>query len=225
MIGSTPATDIHNVQVLDAVPIGVRKVLEVGTGTGALAREIRKKCPGVEYVGVEISADYRDAAEDWCDRVYLENFEQASESLISEMVNADVVIFADVLEHLIDPWASLARIRAVLPAHARIIASIPNIQHWSIQYRLLAGDFRYADVGLLDRTHLRFFTRQTMLEMFASTGYRVDAVVPRIFAFPQQEEMLKRVAQISQLHGMDPNVAVQDAAAFQFVLTAVPAVA
>ncbi len=225
MIGSTPATDIHNVQVLDAVPVGVRKVLEVGTGTGALAREIRKKCPGVEYVGVEISADYRDAAEDWCDRVYLENFEQASESLISEMVNADVVIFADVLEHLIDPWASLARIRAVLPAHARIIASIPNIQHWSIQYRLLAGDFRYADVGLLDRTHLRFFTRQTMLEMFASTGYRVDAVVPRIFAFPQQEEMLKRVAQISQLHGMDPNVAVQDAAAFQFVLTAVPAVA
>lgn len=225
MIGSTPATDIHNVQVLDAVPVGVRKVLEVGTGTGALAREIRKKCPGVDYVGVEISADYRDAAEDWCDRVYLENFEQASESLISEMVNADVVIFADVLEHLIDPWASLARIRAVLPAHARIIASIPNIQHWSIQYRLLAGDFRYADVGLLDRTHLRFFTRQTMLEMFASTGYRVDAVVPRIFAFPQQEEMLKRVAQISQLHGMDPNVAVQDAAAFQFVLTAVPAVA
>lgn len=225
MIGSTPATDIHNVQVLDAVPVGVRKVLEVGTGTGALAREIRKKCPGVEYVGVEISADYRDAAEDWCDRVYLENFEQASESLISELVNADVVIFADVLEHLIDPWASLARIRAVLPAHARIIASIPNIQHWSIQYRLLAGDFRYADVGLLDRTHLRFFTRQTMLEMFASTGYRVDAVVPRIFAFPQQEEMLKRVAQISQLHGMDPNVAVQDAAAFQFVLTAVPAVA
>ncbi len=225
MIGSTPATDVHNAQVLDAVPLGVRKVLEVGTGTGALAREIRKKCPGVEYVGVEISAAYRDAAQSWCDRAYLENFEHASETLMSELSDTDVVIFADVLEHLIDPWASLARMREVLPAHARIIASIPNIQHWSIQYRLLAGDFRYADVGLLDRTHLRFFTRQTMLEMFASTGYHVDDIVPRIFAFPQQEEMLKRVAQISQLHGMDPSVAVQDAAAFQFVLTAVPAAA
>lgn len=225
MIGSTPATDIHNAQVLDAVPVGVRKVLEVGTGTGALAREIRKKCPGVDYVGVEISAEYRDAAQAWCDRAYLENFEQASETLMQELANADVVIFADVLEHFIDPWASLKRMRAVLPAHARIIASIPNIQHWSIQVRLLSGDFRYADVGLLDRTHLRFFTRQTMLEMFASTGYRVEAVVPRIFAFPQQDEMLQKIAQISQLHGVDPNMAVQDAAAFQYVMTAVPAVA
>ncbi len=225
MIGSTPATDIHNAQVLDAVPAGTRKVLEVGTGTGALAREIRNKCPGVEYVGVEISAEYRDAAKAWCDRAYLENFEQASDALMQELADADVVIFADVLEHFIDPWASLARMRTVMPAHARIIASIPNIQHWSIQYRLLAGDFRYADVGLLDRTHLRFFTRQTMIEMFAGTGYRVEQIVPRIFAFPNQDEMLKKVAQISQLHGVDPQMAVQDAAAFQFVLTAVPAVA
>lgn len=225
MIGSTPATDIHNAQVLDAVPAGTRKVLEVGTGTGALAREIRNKCPGVEYVGVEISAGYRDAAQAWCDRAYLENFEQASDTLMNELADADVVIFADVLEHFIDPWAALKRMRAVMPAHARIIASIPNIQHWSMQYRLLVGDFRYGDMGLLDRTHLRFFTRQTMLEMFADTGYRVEQVVPRIFAFPNQDEMLKKIVQISQLHGVDPQTAVQDAAAFQFVLTAVPAVA
>lgn len=219
-IGSTPATDIHNAQVLDAMPAGVRKVLEVGTGTGALAREILKKFPGTEYVGVEISEDYRQAAQAWCTRVYLENFEQASTELMAELADTDVVIFADVLEHFIDPWSVLKRLRAALPASARIIASIPNVQHWSMQYRLMAGDFRYADTGLLDRTHLRFFTRQTMAEMFSGCGYRVDSMVPRIFAFPHQDAMLQNIGKISQMYGMDPQVAVQDAAAFQYVVTA-----
>lgn len=219
-IGSTPATDIHNAQVLDAMPEGVKKVLEVGTGTGALAREILKKFPGTEYVGVEISEDYQKAAKDWCTRVYLENFEHASAALMSELASTDVVIFADVLEHLIDPWAVLQRIRAALPSSGRIIASIPNIQHWSMQYRLVAGDFRYADTGLLDRTHLRFFTRQTMIEMFSGCGFRVDSMVPRVFAFPHQEAMLENIAKISQMYGLDPQIAVQDAAAFQYVVTA-----
>lgn len=220
MISSTPATDIHNAQVLEAVPANVRKVVEVGTGTGALAREVLKKCPGVDYVGVEISDDYRRAATAWCSRVYLENFEQASSALMNELRDTDVVIFADVLEHFIDPWAALSRLRAVIPDHAVIIASIPNIQHWSIQLRLMSGDFRYADTGLLDRTHLRFFTRQTIIDMFTGCGFRIEALVPRIFAFPQQEEMLQKIAQMSLLCGIDTQMALQDAAAFQYVVTA-----
>ncbi len=222
IIGSTPATDIHNAQVLDAMPAGIQKVLEVGTGTGALAREILKKFPDTEYVGVEISEAYRQAAQAWCARVYLENFEQASDSLMAELADADVVIFADVLEHFIDPWAVLQRMRALMPPSARIIASIPNVQHWSMQYRLMAGDFRYADTGLLDRTHLRFFTRQTIIEMFTDCGYRVDTVVPRIFAFPHQDAMLQNIARMSQMFGLDPQVTIQDAAAFQYVVTATP---
>jgi ubiquinone/menaquinone biosynthesis C-methylase UbiE len=220
VLGSTPATDIHNAQVLDAVPQGIKKVVEVGTGSGALAREILKKFPDIEYVGVEISEQYRLAAQSWCTRVYLENFEHASEKLIAELNDTDIVIFADVLEHFIDPWSALSRMREALPERGRVIASIPNVQHWSMHYRLMAGDFRYAETGLLDRTHLRFFTRQTMIEMFSSSGYHVANITPRIFAFPHQDVMLQKIAQVSQIFGLDSQLAVQDAAAFQFVVTA-----
>jgi 2-polyprenyl-3-methyl-5-hydroxy-6-metoxy-1,4-benzoquinol methylase len=219
-IGSTPATEIHNAEVLGAIPFGVKKILEVGTGSGALAREIRREFPDVEYVGVEISEQYCGAAQSWCTRVYLENFENASEKLTAELITTDVVIFADVLEHFLDPWRVLAFVRNGLPAHGSVIACIPNVQHWSVQCRLLVGDFRYADSGLLDRTHLRFFTRQTITEMFVNCGYRVDRMTPRIFAFPQQETMLDKISKVSQIWGVDPQIAVIDAAAFQFVVTA-----
>ncbi len=84
----------------------------------------------------------------------------------------------------------------------------------------MAGDFRYADTGLLDRTHLRFFTRQTMLEMFNNTGYFVESVVPRIFAFPQQDDVLKIIAQTARLLGLPSETSVADAAPFQYVVTA-----
>ena len=220
MIASTPPTDIHNAQVLEALPANVRKVVEVGTGTGALAREILRKRPEIDYVGVEISNDYQSVAKAWCSRTYLENFEQASSVLMDELRDTDTVIFADVLEHFVDPWTVLSRLRTVIPNHAVIIASIPNIQHWSMQLRLMNGDFRYADSGLLDRTHLRFFTRQTIIEMFTGCGFRIDTLVPRIFAFPHQEEMLQKIAQMSLLCGIDAQTALQDAAAFQYVVSA-----
>jgi len=220
MLQSTPATDIHNEQVLDAVPDRARKILEIGTGTGALARQIARKLPGVDYVGVEISESYGQQARSFCSRVYVENFEDASAELLNELLDTDVVIFADVLEHFIDPWSTLERMRSMMRPGSYIISSMPNLQHWSIQYRLMAGDFRYADTGLLDRTHLRFFTRQTMLEMFSNTGYSIEQVVPRIFAFPQQDDVLKIIAQTARLFGLPSEISVADAAAFQYVITA-----
>lgn len=222
MVSVTPLTPVHNVHVLELVPLGARKIFEVGTGSGALAREIRGKCPNVEYVGVEIYEDYADIGRKYCDRVYVENFESPSDQLIDELKTADVVIFADVLEHFMDPWFALERVRRIIDSKAIIIASIPNIQHWSIQYRIMIGDFRYADTGLLDRTHLRFFTRITMVEMFESSGYRVDLVVPRIFDFPGQEAMLEKISDFAKMCGINSDQGIRDAAAFQFVLVASP---
>ena len=220
MISSTPATDVHNVDVLNAIPADTKKIVEIGTGTGALAREIKKQHPDITYVGVEISEDYYNAAKAYCTRVYLENFEQASEALLAELADCDCIIFADVLEHFFEPWKALEHLRKQLRPGTKIIASIPNVQHWSLQFRLMNGDFRYADTGLLDRTHLRFFTRATMIELFTHTGYNVEKITPRIFAFPQQDMMLKKIQEISVIYGIDPNVAMHDAAAFQFVVTA-----
>lgn len=114
-------------------------------------------------------------------------------------------------------------LRATMRPDGRIIASIPNIQHWSIQLRLNWGDWRYAESGLLDKTHVRFFTRQTIIELFESAGFKVNLMQPRIFAFPNQDQALNVVTKMTELLGGDVNQSKQDAIAWQFVVVAEPA--
>jgi hypothetical protein len=85
----------------------------------------------------------------------------------------DVVIFSDVLEHLVDPSEVLRAVRPLIAPGGYVCSSIPNIAHGSIRLALLAGRFDYAELGLMDRTHLRFFTREGMRHLFAAAGYEV----------------------------------------------------
>jgi 2-polyprenyl-3-methyl-5-hydroxy-6-metoxy-1,4-benzoquinol methylase len=85
----------------------------------------------------------------------------------------DLVCFNDVLEHIIDPWSLLRATRECVAPGGHVLAAIPSIQFAPIVWRLVRGRWDYLDVGTLDRTHLRFFTRATMVEMFEQTGYRV----------------------------------------------------
>jgi hypothetical protein len=85
----------------------------------------------------------------------------------------DTILLADVLEHLVDPWATLARLRTAFPG-ATVVASIPNVANLWLMEELAAGRFPYAAEGLLDVTHLRFFTRASIVQMFAGAGYRID---------------------------------------------------
>jgi SAM-dependent methyltransferase len=86
----------------------------------------------------------------------------------------DLICFNDVLEHIVDPWAVLRACRGLLADDGRVIAAIPNIQHGPTVARLLRGRWDYEDTGVLDRTHVRFFTRATMLDLFRSTGFVVE---------------------------------------------------
>jgi hypothetical protein len=131
-------------------------------------------------------------------------------------------VFGDSLEHLRDPWAVLARVRGTLAPHASVIACIPNAQHWSVQARLNSGALRYEAEGLLDRTHLRWFTRITIIEMFLGAGYRIDAAFPRIFAHPSTERMIAAVRQMAAAMDVDPEMAATDALPLQYVLRARP---
>jgi 2-polyprenyl-3-methyl-5-hydroxy-6-metoxy-1,4-benzoquinol methylase len=140
--------------------------------------------------------------------------------LLREFIDAEIVIFADVLEHFKNPWNVLSRIGNWMPSGAKIIACIPNVQHWSVQMRILAGDFHYQETGLLDKTHLRFFTRKTMVHLFEQTDFEVEKIIPRIFDFPKQDDFLLRIKKMAELGGIDQNQAVIDAAAFQYVIIA-----
>lgn len=218
----TPAHEQHNPELLALIPASAARVLEVGCSSGALAREFKKINPAAHYTGFEIDPRYAELARRHCDAVRTGNIEQVPDVFWHEHRETDCWIFGDTLEHLVQPWTVLRKIRSVMKAGSCVVACIPNMQHWSIQARLNAGQIRYEDSGLLDRTHLRWFSGPTMYEMFRDAGLRVEVMEPRIVPHPALDTVAPAIRQMAMLQGQDPEVAVQRAAPLQYVLRAVP---
>lgn len=218
----TPVHDLHNPDLLSVLTPATRKVLEIGCMSGALAREFKKIAPHVQYAGVEIDASYAELAKKYCDSVYTLNIDEAPDYFWEMQSSVDAWIFGDVLEHLRDPWRVLSKIKTVIPKDGYVAACIPNAQHWSIQAKLSIGDLRYEDSGLLDRTHLRWFTRQTIYEMFEDSGFKVVLEIPRIFQQNNTSEILKSISHTAALCGFNPELAIKDALPLQYVIKAVP---
>ncbi len=148
-------------------------VLEVGPGDGVISRwlKVNKGCRtiGVEYLP-QVAARARDAF----DEMLIGSIEdQAMMPALQAHAPFDFIIFADVLEHLVDPWQVLRHMRPLLTRGGHVLRSMPNIAHWTARLNLLRGRFDYTDGYLMDRTHLRWFTFRTAQELAAQTGYRV----------------------------------------------------
>jgi hypothetical protein len=136
---------------------------------------------------------------------------------------SDCWIFGDFLEHLRDPWRVLLNLRQAIDQDGCLLVCLPNAQHWSVQWRLASGQFRYEDSGLMDRTHIRWFTRTTMLEMFQSTGWQVETGLSRnLPAVPMQDAILDALRGLAVAGGFDPEQAVCDAQPFQYVFRCIP---
>lgn len=219
----TPVHEDHNPDLLRMIPSQARSLIEIGCSSGALAREFKKHAPHSDYFGVEIDPAYAQLASRHCDGTAVLDIETADAAFWQQHAHRDCWIFGDTLEHLRDPWRILRQIRAVIPGDGVVVVCVPNLQHWSLQVRLNAGNFRYEDSGLLDRTHLRWFTRMTLLEMFEQTGFAPLEGAMRVFEDPQREAFLPLIAEMARLSGGDPETAVQDAIPHQFVIKAAPA--
>jgi 2-polyprenyl-3-methyl-5-hydroxy-6-metoxy-1,4-benzoquinol methylase len=157
-------------EMIACIPKDTHTVLEIGCGAGAFGR-ILKQNRKVEVWGVEPDRNAAQHAEHFLDRVlvglYPEDLDLPSQYF-------DCVVFNDVLEHMIDPWSALAAARDHLTYAGHIVASIPNIRYLPAMYRLMIrGEWTYTQFGILDKTHLRFFTKKSMLEMFDQAGYEV----------------------------------------------------
>lgn len=96
----------------------------------------------------------------------------------------DAIIFADVLEHLRDPWTTLSTVRPWLAYGGAVLASAPNVAYWTIRWALLRGHWDYTQGYLMDSTHLRWFTRRTLHQLFTDTGYRITNSQVRWAALP-----------------------------------------
>jgi 2-polyprenyl-3-methyl-5-hydroxy-6-metoxy-1,4-benzoquinol methylase len=214
-----------NPELLQLIPLTAQKVVEVGCSTGVLARAVKERNPQVHYRGIEIDPIAAEIAEGHCDHASAGDIEAYSDAEWAALADRDCWVFGDVLEHLRDPWAVLRRIRQVLPAHGSVVVCVPNVQHWSVQAKLASGDFRYTDGGLHDRTHLRWFTRTTLLEMFEQAGFAVQAGVARTFHEPQREAVLPAIRAMAAAMGQNAEQAVADALPLQYVIRAVPRVA
>ncbi len=220
-MAQTPAHERHNPDLLAMLPAGASHLVEVGCSSGALAREYRKTNPGCHYTGIEIDAGYAKLASRHCDRVLHLDIETATDATMDTLFPSDCWIFGDALEHLRDPWAVLARIRHRMSPGACVVACVPNAQHWSMQVRLNTGLLHYEKSGLMDRTHLRWFTHATLIDLFRNAGFKVEAGIPRIFNEPGRAQVDAAIRLMAQSVGADPEQAVRDAAPLQYVMRAV----
>jgi 2-polyprenyl-3-methyl-5-hydroxy-6-metoxy-1,4-benzoquinol methylase len=156
--------------ILAEVPAGAR-VLDLGCASGYLAAHFAAR--GCEVVGFERDPAAASLARGSCAEVIVGHLESAADR---EPIRGpfDVVVAGDVLEHLADPEEVLRFAREVLSPSGFAIVSLPNVAAWPVRLGLLRGRFEYADFGILDRTHLRFFTRETAHELARAAGFVVE---------------------------------------------------
>jgi trans-aconitate methyltransferase len=165
--------DHARLALLELFPRAPKRLLDVGCGSGATGAAAKARWPDVETIGIEIVAEAAQRATARLDRVITGSAE-ALDLEAAGISGVDGVILADVLEHLVDPWRFLERLRMVLDPAAMVVASIPNIANLWLLDELAAGRFAYTSDGLLDRTHLRFFTRKSIAGLFDGAGYEIE---------------------------------------------------
>jgi 2-polyprenyl-3-methyl-5-hydroxy-6-metoxy-1,4-benzoquinol methylase len=190
------------------VPAGAATVLDVGCSRGASAEVLRARGAGttpVRIVGIEPDAEDAAAAARVYDEVLAVRLEEVREDFSGRF---DAILFGDVLEHLADPSDALVRVRPWLSERGVLIASVPNIGHWSIVDDLIRGRFDYVPYSILSGTHVRFFTRSTLTDLFEASGYRVRSIETQ--TLPVSPEAAKRRARLAEFPGASPDLDVTE---------------
>ncbi len=148
------------------------KILELGCAMGTMTQILQRE--GCAVTAIEIDAELAEEARPYCERLIVGDLEQMDFVELFGQQQFDAIIAADVLEHLKEPEHCLKQLRKFLKPEGYWVISIPNVAHSSLVAQLLVGRFPYRDKGLLDFTHLRFFTRKDLEEMLLKTGYVPD---------------------------------------------------
>ena len=164
------------------------RVLDIGCGAGATGRLLMERFPGCELYGIEVNNRAASVAGEVYKHVAIKNVEESNfDGLEIPFKELDTVLLLDVLEHLYNPWKILAELRTKLTEDCRIVASIPNAFNIQLLEEIASGHWRYDKWGLLDITHIRFFTEEGMRELFEQTGYsllRIESVPHPVSMLP-----------------------------------------
>lgn len=174
--------------------------LDIGCAAGVLGQSLLQTGVSIACDGIEPNAEAAGLAQTRLRRVW----NGTLESLAGEVPwhEYDLIILADVLEHLVDPWHALRQLHLLTPRGCRLLLSVPNVRHYKVSLPLLwRGEFRYADQGIMDRTHLHFFTRGSLIETLHECGWEVGDVASHMRSRYRRRYMPTRL--------LEPFVAVQ----------------
>ncbi|HET6175194.1 MAG TPA: class I SAM-dependent methyltransferase [Gaiellales bacterium] len=199
------------------VPASARRVLDVGCGAGALGAALKGE-RGCQVVGLEAFPEAAARARTRLDEV-LELDLDSLAALPPSIGSFDAMVFGDVLEHLRDPKRLLGALLPSLSPEGALVFSVPNVRHWSVVCPLLVNDsWEYTDAGLLDRTHVHFFTLKEFCSLLAGLG--LEAIHLGVNDHQPLPEQLRPFVDLAAAYGADPDEAALGLGAYQYLIVA-----
>jgi len=208
--------DFANPELLEKIPLSAKTILDVGCAQGALGADYLKRNPNARVLGIDIDEEAIAHARHRISEVFLGDVEK-NPMPFNVPDGIDCVIYGDVLEHLVHPWALLTEHAKYLAPEGTILVCMPNVEHWSFVERLLTGRFEYQDQGLFDRTHLRWFTPRMMGNALVAAGLQLSDIAPRPMAREPAERFTTAIAPALQALGVDPAEYLNRALPLQFI--------
>ena len=207
-------------ELVRLVPATARRVLDVGCAGGALGAAVKRAIPGVEVTGIEYVAEVVEVA-----ATRLDHAHQIDLNTEFDLPYApgyfDAIICGDVLEHLLDPTESLRRLLPYLAPDGVVVASIPNVKHWSVVLPLLVQDaWEYTDEGLLDRTHVHLFTLRESVRMLEAVGLDELVSTDANWIHMKNPKDLEPLVAAASLYGAKAEDTRQLLNAYQYLLVA-----
>lgn len=216
-------SDINNARTKQILLTGTdKRVIEFGCSTGYVSKVLKQR--GCYVVGIEVDPEAAGRAREVCDRVVVGDLDDLD--LLSELGGEtfDVGLFGEVLEHLKYPQRALIQTRQLLAPGGYVVVSVPNIAHASIRLALLKGEFDYEEMGILDDTHLKYYTRKSIVDLLEGCGFVVDQVdwTEQRIAEAELTEVLDPLG-LSNMEEVVKAFSSPEAVAFQYVIKASPA--
>lgn len=211
-------------ELLELIPNTAKRVLDVGCGAGRLGEALKSR-QEVEVVGIELNEIAAHLAETRLDRVLVGDAERVETDWPAS--HFDAIVFGDILEHLREPQQFLRRAQSWLHPNGTLIASIPNVRNHTVVNALLEGNWTYESAGLLDRDHVRFFTRREIEKLFFRAGLAIEqlSIVPGPGYEAWHDKGRLGSVRVGRLHigGLTPEQA-EEFYAYQYLVKAVPTV-
>ncbi len=210
-------------EILEAIPRGCGKLLDVGCAAGVLGNAVRTRDPDCRVTGLEMMPDAASIASRLLDRFWITDIESFKPPF--QEGEFDCIVFADILEHTRDPWSIVRTYRRFLRPGGTMVVSIPNIRYLAVGEEIIGqGRWQYADEGILDRTHLRFFTLGEFKALLEGEGMETTSIRPLMgdprILHSRGPDGIVRWGRIAISSVTDPELV--ELGAFQFLFTSTP---